>query len=96
MILLNCPNCGPRNVQEFRFGGEHNPRPAAPLAVDNAEWTDYLFLKANKLGVQKEWWYHRAGCRLWFLAERHTQSNQVLKTYCWTARPNREGETCVE
>lgn len=85
MLLLPCPNCGPRNVSEFRFGGEYNPRPGQPLAVSDVEWCDYVFMRANKLGVQKEWWYHRAGCGLWFLAERHTKSNEVVATYRWEA-----------
>ena len=82
MILLNCPNCGERNIAEFRFGGEAKTRPEAP---DGAAWTDYLYFKENKLGVQREWWYHRAGCGLWFLAERHTKSQVVEKTYRWEA-----------
>jgi len=96
MILLTCPNCGPRSVQEFRFGGEYNPRPAAPRQADDAAWADYLFLKANKLGLQKEWWYHRAGCGLWFLAERHTKSNRVTATYRWTAQSGPEGDSHAE
>ena len=31
MILIECPNCGPRNVQEFRYGN------GATLAVTFAE-----------------------------------------------------------
>ena len=85
MILLECPNCGSRNSQEFRFGGEYNPRPKAPLAAADSDWTDYIFMRDNKVGVQKEWWYHRAGCGLWFLAERHTKTNEVLRTYVWQA-----------
>lgn len=83
MILLTCPNCGERNAAEFRFGGEYNARPRNPDTVSNEEWVDYLYLKENKLGVQKEWWYHRAGCGLWFLAERHTKTQVVEKTYLW-------------
>ena len=63
MILLNCPNCGERNVAEFRFGGEYKNRPQNPEdAASDAAWVDYLYFKNNKLGVQQEWWYHRAGC----------------------------------
>ena len=83
MILIKCPNCGPRNVQEFRYGGEYNPRPSEPLAVEPDEWTDYVYMRANAQGKQKEWWYHRAGCQLWFLAERHTKSNVIESTYTW-------------
>jgi len=86
MLILACPNCGPRNVAEFRFGGETNPRPKDPSAVSDAEWSDYLYMRQNAMGVETEWWYHRAGCGLWFLAERNTRTNEVLKTYVW--KPN--------
>ena len=83
MIQIDCPNCGKRNVGEFRFGGEYNPRPKEMMDVSNEAWTDYVFLRENKVGAQKEWWYHRAGCGLWFLAERHTKSNKVKRAYLW-------------
>jgi heterotetrameric sarcosine oxidase delta subunit len=83
MLILTCPNCGPRNVAEFRFGGETNPRPKDPSAVNDAEWANYVYMRQNKAGVEAEWWYHRAGCGLWFLAERDTRTNEVLKTYVW-------------
>lgn len=86
MITIECPNCGTRNVQEYRYGGAYNPRPKKPLEVDNEAWVDYVYMRDNKLGVQKEWWYHRGGCQLWFLAERHTKSNEVLRTYLWQDR----------
>jgi len=91
MVLLACPNCGLRNAQEFRFGGEYNPRPPAPLETTDSEWADYIYMRDNKLGVQKEWWYHRAGCGTWFLAERHTKTNEILKTYAWLA-PEQTGD----
>lgn len=84
MVILTCPNCGDRNVSEYRYGGEYNPRPANPLDTDDVAWADYIFMKANKLGIQKEWWYHTFGCGTWFLAERQTYSNSVEKTYFWT------------
>ncbi len=83
MLILTCPNCGPRNVAEFRFGGETNPRPKDPNATSDVEWSDYLYMRKNAMGVESEWWYHRAGCGIWFLAERNTATNEVLKTYSW-------------
>ena len=84
MLILDCPNCGARNAQEFRYGGEYNPRPPEPDAADDAAWSSYLYMRHNRLGVQKEWWYHRAGCGLWFLAERDTGSDKVSRTYFWS------------
>ncbi len=78
-FLLPCPNCGPRSVYEFDFGGEYHARPSINSSAQ--EWTRYLYLKTNSTGEQKEWWYHRLGCRLWFLAVRNTSTNQVRVTY---------------
>ena len=83
MLILACPNCGPRNVSEFREGGEYNPRPQNPSETDDGEWTRYLYMRRNTMDVQTEWWYHRAGCGLWFLAERQKRTNEVLRTYLW-------------
>jgi len=49
----------------------------------NEAWSDYIYMRDNKLGVQTEWWYHRSGCGAWFLAERHTKTNIVTNTYLW-------------
>ncbi len=83
MLIIPCPNCGPRNVTEFRFGGETNPRPKDPVATTDKEWSDFLYMRRNVMGVNIEWWYHRNGCGVWFLAERNTATNEVLKTYVW-------------
>jgi heterotetrameric sarcosine oxidase delta subunit len=83
MIQLKCPHCGERNVQEFRYGGEYNSRPKEPMMATNEEWTNYLFMRANKSGEQREWWYHRSGCQTWFLAERNTHTNIVSDSYLW-------------
>jgi sarcosine oxidase subunit delta len=77
-FLLDCPNCGPRDVGEFRFQGEVTVRPGGRLSL--RALTDYVYFRANVAGVQREWWYHRAGCGLWFLADRDTRTNDVLRT----------------
>jgi sarcosine oxidase subunit delta len=77
-FLLACPNCGPRRVDEFRFGGELRQAPAGELSP--AEWRAYLYDRANVAGPQREWWYHRQGCKRWFVATRDTTSNAVLHT----------------
>ena len=86
MILLTCPNCGERNVTEFRYGGEARPRPDGTVS-DSSEWADYLYMRTNPLGTLHEWWYHRAGCGCWFIAERHTKTHDVVRTYLWEERP---------
>ena len=86
-FLLNCPNCGARNVYDFRFGGEVLTRPEPD--ADNDILTDYLYLRENADGEQREWWNHAMGCRKWFIATRNTRSNEVLSTQ-WPDEPDAE------
>ena len=78
-FLLPCPHCGPRSVYEFRFGGEVKQRPSPDAAAE--DWIRYTYTKANAAGVQKEWWYHRSGCRRWLQALRNTVTNEVLESH---------------
>jgi heterotetrameric sarcosine oxidase delta subunit len=77
-FLINCPHCGNRSVYEFRFGGEVKTRPQSGASEE--EWCSYTYTKANESGVQKEWWYHRSGCRQWLQARRNTTTNEVFET----------------
>ena len=77
-FLLSCPNCGPRDVEEFRCAGEVTVRPKASPSL--RELADYVYLRRNVAGVHREWWYHRSGCGLWFLADRDTRTNAVVRT----------------
>lgn len=83
MLLIDCPHIGPRNRSEFRFGGEYKERPA-DTGSDEA-WVDYLYLKENRAGLQREWWYHRPS-HTWFIAERDTTTQQIERTYLWEER----------
>jgi sarcosine oxidase subunit delta len=65
-------------VNEFRFQGEVTRRPGPDATLH--ELTDYVYFRDNVAGVQREWWYHRTGCGLWFVAERDTRTNDVLRT----------------
>ena len=53
------------------------------MEASEAEWAEYLYLRANTMGPQVEWWYHQAGCGLWFLAERDRALNEVVRTFIW-------------
>jgi sarcosine oxidase subunit delta len=81
-FLLTCPNCGVRRVDEFRFGGEYRERPQGTPSVD--EWGAYLYERTNVAGLQREWWYHRQGCKQWFIGTRDTVTNTVHST-AWFA-----------
>ena len=76
-FLLDCPHCGPRDVYEFKFQGEVTKRPTGKPS--QRELSAYVYFRANVAGVQREWWYHRSGCRTWFQADRDTRTNEVLQ-----------------
>jgi sarcosine oxidase delta subunit len=64
-FLLTCPNCGPREVHEFRFGGQ--------ILEPEGQGS-------NLPGPQRERWYHRFGCRRWIVAERDVRTNAVKRS----------------
>jgi len=78
-FLITCPTCGPREALEFGYGGETTRRSAPDAAGE--ELAAYLYFRRNVSGWQTEWWLHRDGCRRWFLAERHTLTNEIRRTY---------------
>jgi heterotetrameric sarcosine oxidase delta subunit len=79
-LMVTCPNCGPRPYSEFWFGGEQLPHPAAAHGASGADALEEDFgrvwLRTNAAGVQRERWFHHAGCRRWHVAERDTRSNE--------------------
>jgi len=75
MLLVTCPWCGTRAESEFSCGGEADvSRPADPAALSDEAWGDYVFMRSNTRGVQREQWHHTWGCRRWFVVERDTLS----------------------
>jgi sarcosine oxidase subunit delta len=80
-FLIRCPLCGPREITEYRYGGEAQARPAPDSPMTT--WTGYLYERVNIAGVERAWWFHRAGCRRWFQAERDTRTNAVRRVD-WT------------
>ena len=78
-FLLTCPNCGVREVTDFAFGGEIASRPTSSPSW--RELNAYNYFRKNVAGVQREWWFHRSGCRAWFYAERDTRTNEVHATW---------------
>jgi sarcosine oxidase subunit delta len=79
MKILNCPLNGPRNISEFTYGGEFHAMPD-PLSTSSREWAEHVFFHDNEAGVVTEWWCH-AATSYWFLAERNTISDEVVRTF---------------
>ena len=79
MKTMNCPLNGPRNISEFVYGGEVRQMPD-PNRCSDREWAEYVFYSNNGIGVITEWWLH-APSGYWFIAERHTATDEILTTY---------------
>ena len=79
MKLMTCPLNGVRNISEFVYGGEVSNM-LDPNTCSEREWAEYLFMENNTRGVIREWWLH-VPSSYWFIAERDTVSNEIIKTY---------------
>ena len=76
---MHCPLNGPRNINEFIYGGEVNEMPD-PKTTTDRDWAHYIFHNENLAGVVKEWWMHGPSS-YWFIAERNTVTDEIIRTY---------------
>ncbi len=84
-MLIQCPHCGARPVEEFTFLGDATPtRPTSNDPATMDQWFDYVYLRNNPRGRFQEYVHHSSGCRAWLVATRDTASHEV--TGCITAR----------
>lgn len=82
MLLISCPNCGPRDETEFHYGGQaHIAYPENPNDLTDREWAEYLFYRENTKGTFAERWVHSTGCRQWFNMLRDTVSYEIHSIY---------------
>ena len=78
MKIINCPLNGPRNAQEFHYGGEVLREPAAGASL--IEWSRYVFLEDNRSDVVDEWWCHTASS-YWFIVRRDRTRDEIVASY---------------
>ena len=81
MKLMLCPINGARPVSEFAYAGEVRDMPD-PARTDDQAWAAYVFNRQGAARVKREWWYHIAS-GVWFVAERDTATDRVLRTYLY-------------
>ena len=78
MKLMICPLNGPRNIAEFSCHGEVRAAPSEECS--DRQWAEYVWSRENRADVVREWWCHLPS-GYWFIAERDTRSDQILRTY---------------
>jgi len=81
MKLMPCPVNGVRPVSEFAYAGEVRAMPD-PEAASDTEWAGHVFLRDGAPGLKREWWLH-VPSGVWFVAERDTARDHVVRTYLW-------------
>ena len=79
MKIMTCPLNGPRAISEFVCFGEVSTMPE-PSRTSDEDWADFIWMSNNTAGVVREWWCH-AATNYWFIAERNTMTDEILKTY---------------
>ncbi len=78
-MLITCPHCGPRPVEEFTFLGDAKPqRPTSNDPATMDQWFDFVYLRDNPRGPFDEYTHHSGGCRAWLVVTRNTQTHAVL------------------
>lgn len=82
MKLMPCPVNGPRPVAEFHYGGPLRPMPD-PHTCSDTQWADYVFNRSGAPGIKQEWWCHTPS-NTWFIAERDTEKDHIVRTYLYT------------
>ncbi len=75
-MLINCPHCGTRPIEEFTFNGDASPQ--RPQSQDMNAWYDYIYLRHNPKGRFDEYAHHSSGCRAWLVVTRDTQTHEVF------------------
>ena len=77
-MRIPCPQCGERDVSEFRYGGDASKKRPEHGAGGQKTWHDYVFVCDNPKGPHEEFWQHTLGCRHWFKLRRNTATNEVM------------------
>jgi len=84
-MLIPCPHCGIRPVEEFTFLGDAKPqRPQSNDPATMDQWFDYVYLRDNPRGLFDEYVHHSGGCRSWMVVTRNTETHEVKA--CVSAR----------
>jgi methylglutamate dehydrogenase subunit B len=79
MLRIDCPFCGPRDHDEFAYGGDASLARPAPDDPDPEAWYRYVYVRENPKGAHRELWWHALGCGQWLVVERDTVSHAIAE-----------------
>jgi methylglutamate dehydrogenase subunit B len=79
-MLIGCPHCGTRPLDEFTFMGDATPqRPQSSNPESMEQWFAYVYQRDNPNGRLKEYAHHSGGCRSWLVVTRDTRTHEVFE-----------------
>ncbi|MBG1232305.1 sarcosine oxidase subunit delta [Aestuariivirga litoralis] len=91
-MLITCPHCGTRPVEEFTFLGDAKPvRPTSNDPASMDQWFDYVYLRDNPRGAFEEYVHHSGGCRSWLVVSRDTVTHGIKSTVMAGAYKRKRG-----
>src|SRR5882724_4627185 len=77
-MLIPCPHCGTRPVEEFTFLGDASAqRPESNDPSSMPQWQTYVYERENPRGNFSEYVHHSGGCRAWLVINRNTGTHEV-------------------
>ncbi|MFT0533466.1 sarcosine oxidase subunit delta [Castellaniella hirudinis] len=77
MLRIQCPCCGARDHDEFRYGGDAARIRPAHDDPDFEAWYRYVYVRDNQPGPHLEYWQHVMGCRQWLIVQRDTRNHLI-------------------
>ena len=78
-MRIPCPFCGARDLREFTYLGDATVKRPDPNGADAlGHFIDYVYMRDNPAGPNREFWYHGSGCQAWLVVTRDTRSHQIL------------------
>ena len=75
-MLIPCPHCGIRPLEEFTFLGDANVQ--RPESINDPKWYSYVYERENSPGKFDEFAHHSGGCRAWLVVSRDTKTHEVF------------------
>ena len=77
-MRILCPLCGDRDSREFHYRGSAKLIDRPDGDAGDQVFFDYVYIRDNPAGPNRELWFHETGCRSWLVAERNTVTHEFL------------------
>ena len=79
-MLLGCPWCGLRELEEFRFRSVVTAARGAAASSETTSASAYarVYERENIRHESVEYWQHERGCRAWLVVQSNPSTAEIL------------------